>query len=192
VQNTGFITLTRSFPTSGGRGSKENCLTQVPFLLWLPYGTGQVIIFSSSGFFFLSFFLAYSQPSQIACLPYFHIHTWYGLSANLGCRSETCCIWLTENTGHKSMEANQTLHYVWLSPGLVHYIYILEFCQVQNSLCIQVLCSPILAVLLHGTWVVGISQTAALSRACHLYSVGRPSCWVLGPHSSFFLCICQF
>jgi len=49
------------------------------------------------------------------------------------------------------MEANQTLHYVWLSPGLVHYIYILEFCQVQNSLCIQVLCSPILAVLLHGT-----------------------------------------
>ena len=33
------------------------------------------------------FFLAYSQPSQIGCLPYFH--TWCGLSANLGCRSET-------------------------------------------------------------------------------------------------------
>ena len=66
----------------------------------------------------------------------------------------------------RSMEANQTLHYVWPSPGLVHYIYIFEgscpvteFFQVQHSLCIQVLHSPILAVLLHGTLVVGISQT---------------------------------
>jgi len=38
-----------------------------------------------------SFFLAYSQPTQIGCLPYFH-HTWCGLSANLGCWSETCCM----------------------------------------------------------------------------------------------------
>ena len=29
--------------------------------------------------------------------PYFH--TWCGLSANLRCRSETCCTWLAENTG---------------------------------------------------------------------------------------------
>ena len=42
-------------------------------------------------FFFLlllSFFLAYSQPSQIGCLSYFH--TLCGFSANLGCRSEMC------------------------------------------------------------------------------------------------------
>jgi len=46
------------------------------------------------------------------------------------------------------------------------YIYIFggscplrEFCQVQNSLYVQVLHSPILAALLHGTQVVGISQT---------------------------------
>ena len=38
---------------------------------------------------YLIFFLAYSQPSQIGCLPCFH--TWCGLSANLGCRSETYC-----------------------------------------------------------------------------------------------------
>jgi len=50
-----------------------------------------------------------------------------------------------------------------------------EFCQVQNSLCIQVLHSPILAALLHGTRVVGVSQTAALSRGSHLYSTQRPS-----------------
>jgi len=48
-------------------------------------------------FFFLYFFLVYSQPSQIGCLPYFH--TWCGLSANLGCRSETCCMRLARNTG---------------------------------------------------------------------------------------------
>ena len=35
---------------------------------------------------FFLFSLAYSQSSQIGCLPYFH--TWCGLSANLRCRSE--------------------------------------------------------------------------------------------------------
>jgi len=50
----------------------------------------------------------------------------------------------------RSAEVNHTLHDVWPSPGLVHYIYILDrgllpltdFCQVKNSLCIQVLRSP--------------------------------------------------
>jgi len=52
----------------------------------------------------------------------------------------------------RSIEVNQTLHDVWPSPGLVHYIYIFEgscplteFCQVQDSLCIQVSHSAILA-----------------------------------------------
>jgi len=64
--------------------------------------------------------------------------------------------WLQQR---RSMEANQTLHGVWRSPVLVHYIYIfggscpvMEFCQVQNSLCIlQVLHSYILVALLNGT-----------------------------------------
>jgi len=34
-----------------------------------------------------------------------------------------------------------------------------EFCQLQNSLCVQVLRSPILAESLHGTLAVGVSQT---------------------------------
>jgi len=34
-----------------------------------------------------------------------------------------------------------------------------EFWQVQNSLCVQVLRSPILTALLHGTRAVGVSQT---------------------------------
>jgi len=62
--------------------------------------------------------------------------------------------------------SNQTLRDVWPSPGLIHYIYIFvgscpvtEFCQVQHSLCVQDLRSPILVALLHGTLVVGVSQT---------------------------------
>jgi len=55
----------------------------------------------------------------------------------------------------RSTEANHTLHNVWPSPGLVHYLNIFggccpvtEFSQVQNLLCIlQVLHSPILAAL---------------------------------------------
>jgi len=35
----------------------------------------------------------------------------------------------------------------------------------------------VLAALLHGTLVVGVSQTAAMNRGRHLYSAGRPSRW---------------
>jgi len=37
----------------------------------------------------------------------------------------------------------------------------------------------VLAVLLYGTLVVGVSQTAALNKDRHLYSAGRPSHWAL-------------
>jgi len=43
----------------------------------------------------------------------------------------------------------------------------------------------VLAALLHGTLVVGVSQTAALNRARHLYWAGRPSHWALAHISSF-------
>ena len=42
----------------------------------------------------------------------------------------------------------------------------------------------ILAALLHGTLVVGVSQTAALNRGRHRYSAGRPSRWALTHISS--------
>jgi len=66
-----------------------------------------ILSFVLSFFFFLLFFLAWSQPLQIGCLPYFHI--WCGLSANLRCRSETCCTWLAENTGRKKVAKNRHL-----------------------------------------------------------------------------------
>jgi len=94
----------------------------------------------------------------------------------------------------RSMEVNQTLHDVWPSPGLVHFwssCPLTEFCQVQNSLWVQVLQhldgadSFLLATLLHGTRTTGVSQTfqrgtrngiTELSLR-HLYSAGRPSRW---------------
>jgi len=42
----------------------------------------------------------------------------------------------------------------------------------------------VLAALLHGTPVVGVSQTAALNRGRHLYSAGRPSRWAFAHISS--------
>jgi len=82
-----------------------------------------------------------------------------------------------------SMEVNQTLHNVWPSPGLVHYIYtfggscpLTEFYQMQNSLSIQVLHSPIFSLLMHDTRVVGVTFVA-FSRRHHLYLAGRRSHW---------------
>jgi len=47
-----------------------------------------------------------------------------------------------------------------------------DFCQVQNPLCVQVLRSPILTALLHGTGAVGVSQT--LRRGIFTRQVGHP------------------
>jgi len=44
----------------------------------------------------------------------------------------------------------------------------------------------VLAALLHGTLIVGISQTAALNRGRHLYLAGRPSRWALAHILIFF------
>ena len=99
----------------------------------------------------------------------------------------------------RSTEINQTLHYVWPSPGLVRYIYtfgiscpLTEFCHVQNSICVH-LCtiaqvsgaiSSQLRVSRLGSVTArhsssGRSQTAAFNRGRHLYSLGRPSRWAL-------------
>jgi len=101
----------------------------------------------------------------------------------------------------RSLEANQTLHDVWLSPGLLHDIYIFggsccltEFCLVQNSLYIKVLRSLILAALLHGTPAVGVSQTLqhGTRNGITELSLSAPPIfgWAamtlgIGPHSSY-------
>ena len=56
-----------------------------------------------------SFFVSSPNLSlpETGCLPYFH--TWCGLSANLRCRSETCCTRLAVNTGRKKVAKNRHL-----------------------------------------------------------------------------------
>ena len=99
--------MRRYSPTKVCDGSQ---MTIFGDFLWSPYGIGQTIIFSSCRLFFLLlsiffYFLAYCQPPQIGCLPYFHI--WCDLSANLRCRSETCCTRLAGNAGRKSKKSRK-------------------------------------------------------------------------------------
>ena len=94
----------------------------------------------------------------------------------------------------RSMEANQTFHDVRPLPGLVvvDYIYIfggccsvMEFCQVQNSLCVlQVLRSPIGSVTARHSCSAREPNFAALSTGRHLYLAGWPSRWALAHISS--------
>jgi len=103
----------------------------------------------------------------------------------------------------RSPEGDQTLHDAWPSPRLVHYLYIFsnflprtEFCQVQISLCVQVLRSPILATLLHGTPPVGISQILRGGIRNGIMELSQTVLAVFGwaaitlgidPHSSLFI-----
>jgi len=50
-----------------------------------------------------------------------YFHTWYGLSANLRCRSETCCTGLAGNAGPKNVAKNH------------HLSTIGQFCRVISS-----------------------------------------------------------
>ena len=106
----------------------------------------------------------------------------------------------------RSPEANQILHDVWPSPGLVHHIYTLymvyhmtEFCQVQYSLYVEVLRFRILAALLHGTTAAGVIQIlwsgtrngiTELSQRAPLIRLGGQTPAItlgIGPHSSLML-----
>ena len=68
-----------------------------------------------------------------------------------------------------------------------------EFCEVQNSLCVQVLRSPILAALLHGTPAAAVSQTLQRSTRDEITELSQTAPpifgWAaitfgIGPHSS--------
>jgi len=129
-----------------------------------------------------SFFLDKSQPSHIGCLPYFH--TWCGLSVNLGCRSETCCTRLAENTGCKNdasgHHCTSLLGYIFATKASIDNLKNLlnsntsstcprnmaNFGLLVAEIVSLVWGTPakfngfrVFAALLHGTLVVGISQT---------------------------------
>ena len=90
---------------------------------WPPYGIGQAIIFFA--LWFLSFILLFF-PRLISAaadwmstiLPHM---VWFGLSANLECRSEMCCMRLAENAGHKNR------------PKIRHLGAVAQFCGAISS-----------------------------------------------------------
>ena len=123
---------------------------------------------------------------------------------NLECRSETCCTRLAENTGRKNRRLRAIAQlYRAISSQLRHISTVgknllssnissrrphnmVNFGPLAAEIGLVVWGTPAnfngfcaLAVLLHGTPLVGVSQTAALNRGHHLYSPGRPSRWAL-------------
>ena len=156
----------------------------------LTFVMAEVIIFLPCGFFYLSFFFFRGLISAVAdwrCLPY--LHTRCGLSANLGCRSETCCTWLAGSAGRNKIANNlpsgrhrTTLWgYIFATKVRIDNGKIKLLNSNMSSTCPynMVIFGPlaaeivslvwgtpanfngfrVLAALLHGTLVVGVSQT---------------------------------
>jgi len=155
----------------------------------------------------VSSFFSSSNLSHRRCLPYFH--TWCGLSANLGCRSETCCMQRTENTGHKNLPSahhrtilsgyilatkshidNRKNNFSNISSRCPHNM--VNFGLLAAEIVSLVWGTPanfngfrLLAALLHGTLVVDISQT--LQRWTEVPPIFSRAAITLGigPHSIY-------
>ena len=156
--------------------------------------------------FFLSFFFLFSSPNLSGRrLDVYHTATQCGLSANLECRSETCCTRLAENTGRKNSPSGH--HRATLSG----YIFATKAHIDNRKNIVKQQCIPhmslqygelwptsrwdLLATLGHSSKFQRVSRlgsvtarnsgsgrqpnVAALNRGRHLYSAGRPSRWAL-------------
>jgi len=119
----------------------------------------QAIIFCHCGYFFFVLFSSPVQRLQIGCLPYFH--TWRGLSANLQCRSEMCCMRLAGNTGRKNLPS--AYHCTTLS----RYIFAITAMYRQLEKLIKQQC------LFHTSWQYGELQPT--NSWYRLVSLGHPS-----------------
>ena len=97
LQDITFHTLHSPQPACIGSWPSDHYFRSVCLsvcLLWSPYVIRQTITFLPCDFYL-----------SIYRLPYFYI--WRGLSANLECRSETCCMRLAANTGRKKVAKNR-------------------------------------------------------------------------------------
>jgi len=139
-------------------------------------------------FFFLFFFFFPHLISAVGDWMSTILHTWCGLSANSECMSEMCCTWLAENTGSKDYTRNlhlrtiaQLCQAISLQLRYVSTIGKNLLNSSTSSTCphsmanvgpltaeigLGVWGTPanfnrfrVLAALLHGTVIVGVSQT---------------------------------
>jgi len=194
--------------------------------LWSPYVIGQTIIFLPCDFyvsinitylltyfFLLSFFPRLISAAVDWCLPY--LHAWCGLSTNLRCRSETCCTWLAENTGRKTVAKNRHLgtitqvcrvissqirHISLIGKKLAKQQYLLNISPQYDELrptsgwdqsgslgtrCKFQQFSRLGSVTARHCSSGRQPNFPALNWGRHLYSAGRPSRWALAHISSF-------
>ena len=128
-----------------------------------------------ASFFLLLLFARLISVAQIGCLPY--LHTWCGLIANLECRSEMCCTRLAGNSRRKNDPKNCCLCTIARRTSLSGWIFATKPCidSPKKNLLSSNISSTcphntanfgpnffgfrVLAALLHGTLVMGISQT---------------------------------
>ena len=138
---------------------------------------------------YLSFLLSSANLSRRRLDVYQYFYTWCGLSANLGCRSETCCTRLAGNAGSKNdaknrhlgtivqlcrAESSQLRHESTIGKKNLLNSNISSIClhnmanfgPLAAEICWWVRGTPanfngfrVLAALLHGTPVVGVSET---------------------------------
>jgi len=140
-----------------------------------------VMWFLLSIYLLSSFFPRLISAVADGCLPYFY--TWCGLSANLECRSEMCCMRLAGHTGRKNDAKNRHLGTIVqlcraissqqrqsekhllnsnISPRCRYNME--NFGQLALKICWRVWGTPanfngfrVLTALLHGTLEVGVS-----------------------------------
>jgi len=148
-----------------------------------------LFIFSSCSLLFFLFFLSSFPRLISAVADWMsYFHTWCDLSANLECMSEMCCTWLAGNAGRKIAKISPSGHHRTTLLGCIFATkvcidnrkkYLLNsntsptcphnmvnLGPLAAEICWRVWGTPanfnlfcVLAVLLHGTLVVGISQT---------------------------------
>jgi len=156
--------------------------TNVQSCLWPPYGIGQAITFLPCDFYFLLFF---SSPRLSGRRwDVYHTSTHGVALANLECMFELCCTRLAETTERKNRHfgsiaqlcravSSQLRHVSTVGKNLLNIDTsptrphnMVNFGLLTAEICWQVWGTPanfnafrVLAALLRGTVVVGVSQT---------------------------------
>ena len=147
-------------------------------MLWSPYVIGHTIIFSSCGFYLSIFYLFFPRLiSAVGDWMSTVLRQWCGPSANLECRSETCCARLAGNTGRKKVAKNRNLGTIAqicraISSQLKHVSTIGKqnlFSSNMSSTCTHnmVNLGPLTAEIGSGVW--GIQQISTGFASCHRY-----------------------
>ena len=157
----------------------------------------------SSFFLLSSFFLAYSQPSHIGCLPCFH--TWCGeFRMQVWKVLHAACWKYNTQKVAKSSPSGQNRStssaYIFaikacidnrkkilnsnISPTRPHNMAYFSPPAAQTGSLVWVTPANfdgfrVLAAFLHGTSSKRQQNFVVLNRGCHLYSAGRPSRWAL-------------